>query len=240
MRTLCVLLLVLVVPVALSDPPVALEKPTNRKLIKLATTGEPAVPIPTVPVIVTNFPVDETGHVRVVEQNLATRPVEVVNLPAVQSVEGTVNIGNLPTVQSVAGTVNVGNLPLDSEGNLRVAKPDIENVALELMSTPFEIPADNTNHVWSSEYFDTSRFNLIVLKVTSQGYIQQLTCSTCWRFTEDEDCTESGPVYGYHGSRLPMASVSGLEARVICDGSASAAYPQGGYITSVKVLLRRE
>jgi hypothetical protein len=57
-------------------------------------------------------------------------PVEVVNFPAVQGVEGMVNVGNFPTVQGVevhgqvpiSGQVDVGNLPLDADGNLRIAK----------------------------------------------------------------------------------------------------------------------
>jgi hypothetical protein len=37
--------------------------------------------------------------------------VEVINFPAVQPVNGTVNVGNLPAVQEVAGTVSISNLP---------------------------------------------------------------------------------------------------------------------------------
>jgi hypothetical protein len=46
--------------------------------------------------------------------------VEVTNFPAVQPVNGIVNIGNLPVVQEVSGTVTVNNLPVDSNGNVRV------------------------------------------------------------------------------------------------------------------------
>jgi hypothetical protein len=57
-------------------------------------------------------------------------PVEVVNFPAVQGVEGIVDVGNFPVVQGVevhgqvpvAGQVDLSNLPLDMSGNLRVAE----------------------------------------------------------------------------------------------------------------------
>ena len=39
------------------------------------------------------------------------RLVSVVNWPAVQTVDGTVNVGNLPARQEVSGTVSVDNLP---------------------------------------------------------------------------------------------------------------------------------
>jgi hypothetical protein len=56
-------------------------------------------------------------------------PVEVVNFPAVQGVEGIVDVGNFPVVQGVevhgqvpiTGQADVTNLPLDAEGKLRVA-----------------------------------------------------------------------------------------------------------------------
>lgn len=51
------------------------------------------------------------------------QPVAVTNFPAVQAVNGAVNVGNLPTVQTVAGSVQVSNLPLDADGNVRVASP---------------------------------------------------------------------------------------------------------------------
>ncbi len=65
-----------------------------------------AVSTRTTPVLVTNFPADPDGNLRVVEQSAQPRQVEVVNLPA---------------TQQVSGQVNVANLPLDASGNLRIA-----------------------------------------------------------------------------------------------------------------------
>jgi hypothetical protein len=59
-------------------------------------------------------------------------PVEVINFPASQGVEGTVSIGNFPVVQGVevhgqvpvTGQVEVGNLPLDPQGRVLVAQEE--------------------------------------------------------------------------------------------------------------------
>ncbi len=51
----------------------------------LTTGEEPELaggPAPTVPVLVTNFPVDVDGNLRVVEQSTRPKQVEVVNFPA--------------------------------------------------------------------------------------------------------------------------------------------------------------
>jgi hypothetical protein len=63
-------------------------------------------------------------------------PVEVVNFPAVQGVDGVVNVGNFPAVQGVEvhgqvpveGQVDVRNLPVDADGNLRVASTRLVTV----------------------------------------------------------------------------------------------------------------
>ncbi len=91
------------------------------KLAPRAEDEDRVMPMPWLGVWVFNFPVDDAGNLRVVEQSAAPRQVEVVNLPAVQNVAGTVNVGNLPVVQDVTGSVGVTNLPVDATGALRVA-----------------------------------------------------------------------------------------------------------------------
>ena len=64
-----------------------------------------------------------------------TTPVLVTNFPAVQPVEGTVNVGNLPAVQQVEGAVAVSNLPLDVDGSLRVSDRNSTPTSLEQFIT---------------------------------------------------------------------------------------------------------
>jgi hypothetical protein len=84
--------------------------PVKKAAIAHASAVDETPPIPTVPVFVTNLPAVQT-----VEGSVA-----VTNLPDVQNVAGTVSVGNLPAVQTVGGTVSVGNLPLDADGAVRV------------------------------------------------------------------------------------------------------------------------
>lgn len=64
--------------------------------------------------------------------------VEVVNFPAVQAVNGTVNVGNLPAVQTVAGNVAISNLPVDADGRLLVAVPRQEVHFIGYTTSRFE------------------------------------------------------------------------------------------------------
>jgi hypothetical protein len=118
-------------------------------------------------------------------------PVEVVNFPAVQSVDGTVNVGNFPVVQGVevhgqvpvTGQVDVANLPLDGEGNLRItgydSRPESMDMELRLYERdrlttvipnirpfpPIALPSGFSVAIVSMQSVDTTRGTVISLSV---------------------------------------------------------------------------
>jgi len=69
-----------------------------------------------------------------------TKDVVVTNLPAVQTVDGTVSVDNFPTTQDVTGSVEVANLPVDADGRVIVTGQDTSLPQIYTFMTDVQVP----------------------------------------------------------------------------------------------------
>jgi len=128
------------------------------------------------PVAITT-PVDADGNLRVVEQSTQPKQVEVVNLPAVQPVNG---------------GVSVTNFPVDNAGNVRVSiqNPAPQTEIIELLSEPIVVSPDLPNDWAYTGTFDATGAKIVGATIHAQGSVSDVCVVNGylqWRWSPSDD-----------------------------------------------------
>jgi len=128
--------------------------------------------------------------------------VNIGNLPAIQDVQGNLNVGNLPAIQAIQGTVDVGNLPAiqDIQGNVTVENFDLPDPQLFTLLDEVNVPAELPLAIpIVSDFVDVSGFS--TFRVFTRTTSQSGSGTLIFKVTESVDGVVTESVDGVVASR---------------------------------------
>jgi hypothetical protein len=130
----------------------------------------------------------------------------------------------------------------------------ILNQVIDLLDNDVVLQMEAGERTWESAIFDTSQYNDILLRASTEVERGVIVCNLAWRFSRDQEFLVPGyeinriPSPGDDGTFVPLTPptgpVQGLQARVICEinpppGGDPGPEPVVGTVSDVQVLLRR-
>jgi hypothetical protein len=94
--------------------------------------------------------------------------------------------------------------PPDPSGNGPVHLR-IENQVVDLLNEEIVLDSIDGPTVWESESFDTSDYNRIGLRFSTEMEEGFVTCRVCWKFSDDDDFRDGTPAVTLREGNLPYS-----------------------------------